>query len=442
MSVIIYGVRDYGRVDAHAGEHAQTKFFHIWFAPLIPVGSSWVTPTGGHSIKPNLKSIAAAYLRIWGVVATIGLLSAGLQQLGAKSLAGTGMLIAAACFAALTAWSWTWRNLRGAAAQRRSDFNYVAFGTRCEPSRRFAAERAELKRNLDRRWNERAPSRNPNEVAAHGASDAGEAVLAYGLLRLSAIDRGKAGASDGVDADRILHGQHTSPSVDDGPYRAGVRSPTDAKTAAGLADLVSAHAAATRPVVIANAPDRAWELRRAKRRSRLHFAGLVLLTMTALGGVGLFVSSLLPTLKITLKEVRSANPPKTRVVELTCDAIEAPLWEEYNDRRTTTARIAMCQLGRYYVPVKFPATGELPSRVVTGKLYEITGRELWVREGLRTEPELEAQTTDLYIDATQDRDWGVGAFGLALALATPVLWVLWFRARRRRKATERALAAA
>ena len=95
MSVIIYGVRSYGRVDAHAGEHAQTKFFHIWFAPLVPVGSWWVTPTGGHSIKPNLKSIAAGYLRIWGLIATIGLLTAGLQQLHAASLAGSAMLIAA-----------------------------------------------------------------------------------------------------------------------------------------------------------------------------------------------------------------------------------------------------------------------------------------------------------------------------------------------------------
>ena len=441
MSVIIYGVRSYGRVDAHAGEHAQTKFFHIWFAPLVPVGSWWVTPTGGHSIKPNLKSIAAGYLRIWGLIATIGLLTAGLQQLHAASLAGSAMLIAAASFAALTAWSWTWHNLRGS-ARRRSDFNYVAYGTRCEPSRRFAADRSELKRNLDRRWNERAPSRNPNEVAAHGASDAGEAVLAYGLLRLSAIDRGNAGASDGTDADRILAGQHSAPSVDDGPYRAGVASPTDTKTAAGLADLVNARAAATATKFVPPSVDRAYELRRTKRRSRLHFAGLLFLTMAALGGVGLFVTSLLPTMKITLKEMRSANPPKTRVVELTCDAVEPALWEEYNDRGTTTARISMCHLGRYYVPVKLPATGELPTRVVTGKLYEITGRELWVRRGLHKQPELEAQTTDLYIDATQDRDWGVGAFGLAMAIATPVLWVLWFRARRRRQATQRALGAA
>lgn len=443
MSVIIYGVRDYGCVDAHAGEHAQTKFFHIWFAPLIPVGSWWVTRTGGHSIKPNLKSIAAGYLRIWGVIATIGLLSAGLQQLGAKSLAGTGMLIAAACIGALSVWSWTWRNLRGAAAQRRSDFNYVAFGTRCEPSRRFAADRSELKRNLDRRWNERAPSRDPNEVAAHGASDAGEAVLAYGLLRLSSIDRGKAGASDGTDADRILLGLHTSPSVDDGPYRAGVTSPADAKTAAGLADLVNARAATTSIPLPATKVDREWELRRAKRRSRLQAFGLVFMTFAALGGVSMFAMSLRPTLEVSLKELRSAKPPVTRVVTLTCDAIEEPFWEEYNKRDgATTAQMAMCQVGRYFVPVKFSGSTVPASRVVTGKLYNVGTEHDWHRELARVLPEVEAQTTDVFIDATRGgEEWGVGAFGLAMALATPVLWILWFRARRRRKASERALVA-
>jgi hypothetical protein len=443
VSVIIYGVRDYGRVDAHAGEHAQTKFFHIWFAPIVPVGSWWVTPTGGHSIKPSLKSIAAAYLRIWGVIATIGLLSAGLQQLGAKSLAGTGMLIAAACIGALTAWSWTWRNLRGAAAHRRSDFNYVAFGTRCEPSRRFAADRSELKRALDRRWNERAPSQSPNEVAAHGAADAGEAVLAYGLLRLSSIDRGRAGASDGADADRILDGKHTAPSIDDGPYRAGVTSPTDAKTADGLADLVTARAAATTPTPLPPTKvDREWELRRAKRRSRLQALGLVFMTFTAVGGVGMFAMSLRPTIEVSIKELRSAKPPLTRVVTLTCDAIEEPFWEEYKQRdNSTISQMAMCQVGRYFVPVKFPGSTVPTGRVVTGKLYNVE-RQDWHRELARVMPEVEAQTTDVFIDATKDsEEWGVGAFGLAMVLATPILWVLWFRARRRRKATERALAA-
>ncbi len=445
--VIIYGVRDYGRVDAHGGEHAQTKFFHIWYAPLIPVGSWWVTRTGGHSIKPNLKSIAAGYLRIWGPIAAIGLFSAGLGTRSSSVSASLGFLITAGVIAALSAWSWAWRNLRGAAARRRSDFNYVAFGSRCEPSRRFAADRLELKRNLDRRWNERAPLSTPNEVAAHGAADAGEAVVAYGLLRLSAIERGTPGASDGADADRILAGTHTSPAVDDGPYRANVAGPADAKTAEGLAGLVSARAASTSAPLPMTKVDRDWELRRVKRRSRLQFFGLLVLTCAAFGGMIGFVAALRGTVPITIKELRSSNPPKTRIVQLSCDSIDPPLWEEYNetgrDRGETTARIAMCRLGKYYVPVKFPATGAIPAHVVTGKLYEINSRELWVRQGLALESELEAQTTDVYIDATKTGPDIVGAaFGLAFALGTPILWVLWFRARRRRKASERALAAA
>lgn len=439
--VIIYGVRDYGRVDAHAGEHAQTKFFHIWYAPLFPVGSWWVTPTGGHSIKPNVKSIAAGYLRVWGPIAAVGLLSAGLGTRGSSVSASLACLVTAGVIAALSAWSWTWRSLRGAATQRRSDFNYVAFGSRCEPSRRFAGDRAELKRDLDRRWHERAPAQNPNEVAAYGAGDAGEAVLAYGLLRLSSIDRGKAGASDGSDADRILAGKHTQPTVEDGPYRAGVGTAADPKTAADLAALVSARAAQTTREIATTAVGRAYGLRRARRRSRLQLAGLIVLSLAAVGGTVAFINALRPTLAVTINELRSAHPPKRRVVELSCDALEPPRWEEYDRHGATTARIAMCKIGRYYVPVKLSGTGPFPAFKISGKLIEITGRELWVRQGLETEPELEAQTIDLYLDTTKDGDLVGGAIGLAIALGTPILWGLWFRARRCRKATERALPA-
>lgn len=442
MSVIIYGVRAYGRVDAHAGEHAETSFFHIWFAPLVPVGSAWVTPTGRYGIKPNGKSIASAYLRIWGPVAAIGLASAGLQELRSSSVTGTGMLVMAACLAALSVWSWTWRSLRGATARRRSDFNYVAFGNRCEPARRFAADRSELKRALDRRWNERAPAHSPNEVAAHGASDASEAVLAYGLLRLSAIERGRAGASDGADADRILEGRHTAPSVEDGPYRAGVTAPADAKTAADLAALVNARAAETAKVTAAAAVDPAWALRRARRRSRLQFGGLVFLTLAAIGGVGMFVASLRPTVELTLKELRSGNPPTGRVVQLACESVDDPFWEEYDSRRTTTAEIAMCQVGRYLVPVRFPANAVRGPKV-TGTLYSIGSRQQWYRELARVAPDLEARTVDVYIDTTRSSsDLFAGAFGLGMAVVTPVLWGLWFRARRRRRETERSMARA
>lgn len=442
MSVIIYGVRAYGRVDAHAGEHAETSFFHIWFAPLVPVGSAWVTPTGRYSIKPSGKSIASAYLRIWGPIAALGVASGGLQALRTASATGIGMLVMAACIAALSVWSWTWRNLRGAAAHRRSDFNYVAFGNRCDPSRRFAADRSELKRALDRRWNERAPSQSPNEVAAHGATDASEAVLAYGLLRLSAIERGRAGASDGADAERILEGTHSAPSAEDGPYRVGVTSPADVKSAGDLAALVSARAAETAKVTAAASVDPAWALRRAKRRSRLQFGGLVFLTLAAIGGVGMFVSSLAPTVDLTLKDLRSGNPPTGRVVQLACESVDEPFWEEYDRHGTTTAEIAMCQVGRYVVPVKFPAN-VVRGPKVTGTLYSIGDRQQWYRELARVAPELEARTVDVYIDTTRSSsDLFAGAFGLGMAVVTPVLWGLWFRARRRRRATERSMARA
>jgi hypothetical protein len=271
VPVIIYGVRDYGRVDAHAGEFAQTRFFHVWFAPLFPVGSSWVTGprpdgTNAHGIKLHAKSIAAAYLRIWAPIIGVGCLSAGLGKLHIAPL------VAAVVLFALSALSWTWRNLRGTTAIRRSDFNFVAYGTRCEPHRMFESQRILAKRDLDQRWTERTPKHNPNEVAQHGAADAAEAVLAYGLLRLASIERGSSGASDGRDADRILAGEHEAPVTTEGPYRAGPAAQTDVATQAALATLVAQKAAegARNPGWTKIDPD--VEKRRARKRSRLQLA--------------------------------------------------------------------------------------------------------------------------------------------------------------------------
>ncbi len=82
VAVIIYGLRDYGRVDAHAGEYAQTRFFHIGFAPLVPTGSTWVTGprangTNAHGIKLHARSVVAAYLRGCGPLIAVGSLIAG-----------------------------------------------------------------------------------------------------------------------------------------------------------------------------------------------------------------------------------------------------------------------------------------------------------------------------------------------------------------------------
>jgi hypothetical protein len=430
VPVIFYGVRNYGRVDAHAGEHAQTQFFHVYWLPLFPTGSSWVTGprpdgTNAHGIKLHGKSVASAYLRIWGPLIAIANLSVGFSE--GKPV----HLIVAAVAAVLAAWSWTTQKLRGAAAARRSDFNYVAFGTRCEPKRMFASHRAVCKKQLDQRWTELAPKHSPNEVAQRGADRAAEAVLAYGLLRLSSLDRG--GAADGADADRILDGRFDAPSTMDGPYRAGPASTSDAATAAALAELVAQKEQQARVVPIAADP--AVAPRKKRSRARLQLAGLIFLTLAAAGGALAFVAALRPAVDVTARELRGIKPPIGRIVNVTCDAVEDPIWEETNDRGKTTSRITMCHLGQYLLPLQLDADGALPPNQVTGKLREVSERALWVRDGLRKEPALDARALEVYIDTTTTSELGPGLFGLAIVLATPVLWILWFRARRKRLAT-------
>lgn len=425
--VVIYGVRNYGSVDAHGGEHAQTQFFHVYWLPLFPTGSSWVTGprpdgTNAHGIKLNAKSVLSGYLRIWGPIVAIANLSLGFSK--------PAHLIVAAIAAVLAAWSWTTLKLRGASAQRRSDFNYIAFGTRCEPKRMFASHRAVCKKQLDERWRELAPKHSPNEVAQHGAESAAEAVLSYGLLRLSSLDRG--GAADGEAADRILAGRFDAPSTIDGPYRAGHAAPVDPATNAALAELVARHDRQARIAPLATDPEA--DRKKAKRRARLQLGGLIFLTLAAAGGAMAFAASLRPALDVTVRDLRGIKPPTTRIVNVTCDVVAEPIWEETNDRGKTTSRIAMCQLGKYLLPLKLDATGPLPGTRVTGKLREINERAVWVRDGLRTEPDLEARALDVYVDTTTTSELGPGLFGLALVLATPVLWILWFRARRKQRA--------
>src|SRR6187551_935933 len=117
MGVVIYGRRAYGRVHQHEGEYADTQFAHIDFLPLFPLGSFWVTQDLGNGqrmgfpIKLNGRSVAATYLRIWGLPIGIGMLAGG----------SLGVAIAGAALLALSLYSWTWRSRR-ASAHRRSDF--------------------------------------------------------------------------------------------------------------------------------------------------------------------------------------------------------------------------------------------------------------------------------------------------------------------------------
>jgi len=96
--VIIWGQRMYGRVDRFAGSHVATRFFHLYYVPLIPL-SSWLVleeQTEGNFIGLQLplqwRSVLLAWLRVAAVLAAI---SGGVHYLSADHLqqyeGGSGM---------------------------------------------------------------------------------------------------------------------------------------------------------------------------------------------------------------------------------------------------------------------------------------------------------------------------------------------------------------
>lgn len=214
--IIIYGTRFYGEVDSYGGQRQLTKFFHIYYAPLIPVGTMWVTREteggyGGHAVRMSGRSVLAGYTRIWGPVAAIGAFLAG---------SAFGLVIAGA-LVALSAWSWTWRSVRSAREQRRSDFHLLAFGTRCDPLDMDDHLASVLQAHVAERWAEVADGNSPEDVARLGAANPGQAVLAYASLRLAArLAPGEHARKSREDSERILDAiKDSGAALEGGPYR-------------------------------------------------------------------------------------------------------------------------------------------------------------------------------------------------------------------------------
>jgi hypothetical protein len=213
--IVIYGTRFYGQVDAHEGQRQLTRFFHIYYVPLIPVGTMWVTRQtergyNGHPVRMSGRSVVAGYARVWGPVAAVGAIATG----------SVGGAIAAVGCAALAAWSWTWRSIRSAREQKRSDFHLLAFGTRCDPLNMDDQLAQTLQGQIAQRWAEVAEGSSPEDVARLGAATPAQAVLAYASLRLAARLAPAAHARDARTAsDRILDAIKDTPVLEGGPYR-------------------------------------------------------------------------------------------------------------------------------------------------------------------------------------------------------------------------------
>lgn len=229
--IVIYGTRFYGQVDSHAGQHQLTKFFHIYYVPLVPVGTLWVTRAldrgyNGHAVQMSGRSVVAGYARVWGPIAALGAITTG----------SVGGILAASAAAALSIWSWSWRSVRSARERRRSDFHLLAFGTRCDPLKMEDQLAAVLQADVAERWAQVADGSTPEDIARLGAANPAQAVLAYASLRLAArLAPGDHARKAREDSDRILDAiRDGDPALEGGPYRSTTQPQLPAGT--GITD--------------------------------------------------------------------------------------------------------------------------------------------------------------------------------------------------------------
>lgn len=101
---IIYGTRLLGTIDADDGTTQATRFVHVYYLPLIPMGTfELLGDDQGRPVPLSLKSVALAYGRSWGFVAVAGLIAATYLNLESSLFAGGAM--AAVTLAAIAAWA-------------------------------------------------------------------------------------------------------------------------------------------------------------------------------------------------------------------------------------------------------------------------------------------------------------------------------------------------
>lgn len=105
--VIVYGTRFYGMVKEQGGSFLGTQFIHLYYVPLIPIGTQLILEQNGGSYKSiksdfSIKSMLAAYLRVWGPLAVIASIAIGLSTIDDVSDDGLPMVVAGVFTAVVT----------------------------------------------------------------------------------------------------------------------------------------------------------------------------------------------------------------------------------------------------------------------------------------------------------------------------------------------------
>ncbi len=114
--LIVWGQRMYGRVDRFAGSYVATRFFHIYYLPLIPL-SSWLVLEDqsegrflGLQVPMQGRSVLSAWGRVLSIVLLLGSLPA-LVNMTAQSGPGVVAVSVLSTFAMAAAVFFAWFRL-------------------------------------------------------------------------------------------------------------------------------------------------------------------------------------------------------------------------------------------------------------------------------------------------------------------------------------------
>jgi len=102
--IIVYGTRCYGTIEEEDGSRHATRFAHIYYLPLFPVGGfRLVTDDTGIPMPINGKSMLLGYARVWGFFALGGFIAA--TYLNYEKSLVSGGIMAAVTLGAIAAWA-------------------------------------------------------------------------------------------------------------------------------------------------------------------------------------------------------------------------------------------------------------------------------------------------------------------------------------------------
>jgi hypothetical protein len=77
---VYFGTRFYGHLQQEDGSAIATRCFHLYFLPVIPLGTYRVYGERGGPEKFSFKSLFAAFFKSWGFAAAVGLAALSLTS--------------------------------------------------------------------------------------------------------------------------------------------------------------------------------------------------------------------------------------------------------------------------------------------------------------------------------------------------------------------------